>query len=258
MNIDGMTLSILAPAFIAGLLVVATHVPLGQEVLKRGIIFIDLAIAQIAGLGVILASQFGWQAHGWEVQLAALSSALIGAWILSLLGKYWTAIQEALIGVIFILSATASILLLANNPQGGEHLKELLVGQILWVTWEQLIPVVLVTIAILIAWFRFRQYFNRIGFYLLFATAITSSVQLVGVYLVFASLIIPALAGHNYKEKPALIIGYTIGILGYGLGLIFSSIIDLPSGAVIVWSVTIIALIIQMTFKRKLIRYQKA
>ncbi len=254
MNFDGMTLSILGPAFIAGLLVVATHVPLGQEVLKRGIIFIDLAIAQIAGLGVILANQFGW-VHGWEVQLAALTSALFGAWILSLMEKFWGSIQEALIGVTFILSATASILLLANNPQGGEHLKELLVGQILWVTWDQLTPIASMTIVILIAWFKFRQYFNRMGFYLLFAMAVTSSVQLVGVYLVFASLIIPALASNNYKAKPALLIGYSVGVLGYGLGLIFSSIIDLPSGAVIVWCITLIALIIQMVLKRKLIRY---
>jgi len=258
MSFEGMTLTILGPAFLAGLLVLATHVPLGQEVLKRGIIFIDLAIAQIAGLGVILASYFGWQAHGWEVQLAALTSALMGAWILSLMEQYFARLQEALIGVTFILSATASILLLANSPQGGEHLKELLVGQILWVTWDQLIPIALMTIAILIAWFKFRQHFKRMGFYLLFAMAVTSSVQLVGVYLVFASLIIPALASTNYQAKPALIIGYAVGILGYGLGLIFSSIIDLPSGAVIVWSITVVALINLLILKRKLIRYQKA
>ncbi|MCW8932130.1 MAG: metal ABC transporter permease [Gammaproteobacteria bacterium] len=251
MSFDGMTFSILGPAFIAGLLVVATHVPLGQEVLKRGIIFIDLAIAQIAGLGVILSHQLGWESHGWAVQLAALSSALIGAWILSLMEKFWGSIQEALIGVIFILSATASILLLANNPQGGEHLKELLVGQILWVTWEQLIPMALMSIAILIAWFKFRQYCHRMGFYLIFAMAITSSVQLVGVYLVFASLIIPAIASNNYKEKPALFIGYIVGVLGYGLGLIFSSIIDLPSGAVIVWGIAIVSLLPQFIFKKK-------
>ncbi|MCU7940442.1 MAG: metal ABC transporter permease [gamma proteobacterium symbiont of Bathyaustriella thionipta] len=251
MNLDGMTLSILGPAFIAGLLVIATHVPLGQEVLKRGIIFIDLAIAQIAGLGVILAYQFDWQAHGWEVQAAALTSALLGAWLLSLMERFWGSIQEALIGVTFILSATASILLLANNPQGGEHLKELLVGQILWVTWEQLIPITLMTIAILVTWFKFRLYLNRTGFYLIFAVAVTSSVQLVGVYLVFASLIIPALASHKYKAKAGLIIGYSVGILGYGLGLIFSSIIDLPSGAVIVWSITIIALFFQFIFRQE-------
>lgn len=254
MNFDGMTFSILGPAFIAGLLVLATHVPLGQEVLKRGIIFIDLAIAQIAGLGVILANYFAWPTHGWEVQLAALTSALIGAWILSLMEKFWGDIQEALIGVTFILSATASLLLLANSPQGGEHLKELLIGQILWVTWDQLIPLAIMTIAILVVWFKFRQHFKRMGFYLLFAMAVTSSVQLVGVYLVFASLIIPALASNHYKSKPGLITGYTIGILGYGLGLICSSIFDLPSGAVIVWSITLIALISLMIPKRNLIR----
>jgi len=257
MNIDGMTLTILGPAFIAGLLVVATHVPLGQEVLKRGIIFIDLAIAQIAGLGVILANHLGWQAHGWEVQFAALGSALIGAGILSLMEKYWASTQEALIGVTFILAATASILLLANNPQGGEHLNELLVGQILWVTWEQLIPAGVSTIVILVAWFKFKQHFSRIGFYLLFAMAVTSSVQLVGVYLVFASLIIPALASNNYKTKPALVIGYAVGISGYGLGLLLSSMIDLPSGAVIVWSIASIALVFPMLLRRKLVSHTK-
>ncbi len=79
MSIEGLEYSILGPAFIAGLLILATHVPLGQEVLKRGIIFIDLAIAQIAGLGVIAAYRFGWETHGWEVQIAAVGSALIAA-----------------------------------------------------------------------------------------------------------------------------------------------------------------------------------
>lgn len=257
MNFDTFTLTIIAPAFVAGLLVLATHVPLGQEVLRRGIIFIDLAIAQIAGLGVILANFLGWQAHGWEVQLVALSSAMLGAWTLSSLEKFWGTLQEALIGVTFILSATASILLLANSPQGGEHLKELLVGQILWVTWEQLIPIAVITVFIVIVWFRFRQRLGGMGFYLLFALAVTSSVQLLGVYLVFASLIIPALASHAYRARPALFIAYLIGLLGYALGLLFSFLADWPSGAVIVWTITLIALMNQLLFKKKLLKYQR-
>ncbi len=240
MSLEGLELSILGPAFIAGLLILATHVPLGQEVLKRGIIFIDLAIAQIAGLGVILAWRFGWEAHGWEVQLAALSAALVGALVLSWMEKHWGQYQEALIGITFILAATASILLLANNPHGGDSLKDLLVGQILWITWAQLLPIALVTGLILGLFFSLRQKLGGLGFYVLFALAVTSSVQLVGVYLVFASLIIPALGslGHN---RPVLT-GFTIGATGYGFGLLLSSLFDLPSGAVIVWSIAVIAL----------------
>ena len=240
MSFDGLALSILGPAFIVGLLVLLTHVPLGQEVLKRGIIFIDLAIAQIAGLGVIVAYQFGWEAHGLEVQLAALSAALLGALGLSWMEKKWGEYQEALIGITFILAATASLLLLANNPHGGDSLKDLLVGQILWVTWSQLLPVALVAAFILVIWFNYRQKLGRVGFYCMFALAVTSSVQLVGVYLVFASLIIPAIGSVGYK-KP-LLVGFIIGSLGYGLGLILSSLFDLPSGAIIVWSITVIAL----------------
>jgi len=244
MSFEGLEFSILGPAFIAGLLILATHVPLGQEVLKRGIIFIDLAIAQIAGLGVIAAYRFGWETHGWKVQLAAVSSALIAAVGLSWLEKRHPQFQEALIGVTFVLAATASILLLADNPHGGESLKEILVGQILWITWEQLLPMTIVTGIILLIWFNFQQRLNQLGFYALFAIAITHSVQLIGVYLVFASLIIPALG--SVWHKKALMTGYIIGGLGYGLGLILSSLLDLPSGAIIVWSIAVIALLFKL------------
>ena len=247
MSFEGLELSILGPAFIAGLMILATHVPLGQEVLKRGIIFIDLAIAQIAGLGVIAAYRFGWETHGWQVQLVALSSALIAALILGWLEKRYQQFQEALIGITFVLASTASILLLADNPHGGESLKDLLVGQILWITWDQLLPTALVTGFILIIWFSFRQRWNHLGFYLLFALAVTSSVQLIGVYLVFASLIIPALGSVGHRN--VLLTGYVIGVLGYGLGLIASSLLDLPSGAIIVWSIAIIALLVKFVIK---------
>jgi zinc/manganese transport system permease protein len=247
MNFEGLEFSILGPAFIAGLLILATHVPLGQEVLKRGIIFLDLAIAQIAGLGVIAAYRFGLDTHDWEVQLVAVSSALVAAMTLGQLEKHYQQFQEALIGVTFILAATASILLLADNPHGGESLKDLLVGQILWITWDQLLPTALMTGFILLVLYNFRQKLNYMGFYMLFALAVTSSVQLVGVYLVFASLIIPALGSVGHKN--ALLTGYVIGGLGYGFGLILSSLIDLPSGAVIVWSIAITAFVFKCLIK---------
>jgi zinc/manganese transport system permease protein len=248
MSIDGLDFSILGPAFIAGLLILATHVPLGQEVLKRGIIFIDLAIAQIAGLGVIVAYRFGWETHGMAVQIIALSSALSAAVVLSWLEKHYQQSQEAIIGVTFILAATASILLLADNPHGGESLKDLLVGQILWITWDHLLPTALVAGFILLILYNFRQRLSPLGFYLLFALAVTNSVQLIGVYLVFASLIIPALGSAEHKK--ALFMAYAIGGSGYGFGLILSSLLDLPSGAVIVWSIAIIALVFKFITKR--------
>ncbi|OUS08081.1 zinc/manganese transporter permease [Gammaproteobacteria bacterium 54_18_T64] len=245
MNFEGLDIAILGPAFIAGLLILATHVPLGQEVLKRGIIFIDLAIAQIAGLGVIAAYRFGGDIYDWQVQLAALGSASLAAVLLNTLEKYYQECQEALIGAIFVLAASASILILADNPHGGESLKDLLVGQILWITWEQILPTALVTGFILLIQFRFRQRLQHLGFYLLFALAITSSVQLIGVYLVFASLIIPALG--SIGSKNTLLSAYLIGAAGYGLGLILSALLDLPSGAMIVWSIAIMALLAKLT-----------
>jgi zinc/manganese transport system permease protein len=246
MNTDGLDLSILAPAFLAGVIVLMTHIPLGREVIKRGIIFIDLAIAQIAGLGVIIAFQFGAEMHGLEAQGAAITSALLGAWLLHSLEKKAGKHLEALIGISFVLAATASLLLLAHNPHGSEHLKELLVGQILWVDWSQIISAALVSLIVVVIWFKHKSRIGNLGFYTLFALSITMSVQLIGVYLVFTSLIVPALAVAKYSNKTALMLAFIIGVSGYLAGLIISALFDLPSGAVIVWSLAVFALIIPM------------
>ncbi|MBU2477494.1 MAG: metal ABC transporter permease [Gammaproteobacteria bacterium] len=243
MNFDGLSMTILLPAFLAGLLIVVTHVPLGQQVLSRGIVFIDLAIAQIAGLGVIAADAFGWEAQGWATQLAAVSAALLGALLLTWSDRRWPNVQEALIGVLFVLAATAGILLLANNPHGGEHLKDLLVGQILWVTLSDLLPVLMLYAAVLLIWFMYGHRLGHLGFYALFAVTVTASVQLVGVYLVFASLIVPALAIRHYPSAQRLWLGYGLGVGGYALGLIASALYDLPSGAVIVWALALLAIL---------------
>ncbi len=251
MNWQSLDLSILGPAFVAGLLVLSTHIPLGRLVLKRGIIFIDLAVAQLAGIGVIAASQFGWDDSVWKVQVAAVSMAILGAWLLRWAEKHFGDIQEALIGVLFVLSATLSILLLANNPHGGEHLQDLLIGQILWVSYDQLILVAIIYIVLLLSWYalhigdRFPS-----AFYLMFAVAITVSVQLVGVYLVFTSLIIPALVMRKLSGKKQLIYAFIFGALSYAIGLILSALFDLPSGAMIVWSLGVFGVIVSILFKR--------
>ena len=234
MTVGNLELSILFPAFLAGLLVLATHVPLGQQVLNRGIVFIDLAIAQVAGLGVTAADAFGFEPEGWRVQVAAVGAALIGALVLTWTEKKWPEVQEALIGVLFVVAACVELLILANNPHGGEHLKDLLVGQILWVSTKSLLPVAILYALALVAWFGLRARLGHAGFYLLFALVVTQSVQLVGIYLVFTSLIVPALAAKRFAERYRLAIGYAVGLIGYVLGLVASSLFDLPTGAVIV------------------------
>lgn len=241
MNIEGFDISILGPAFIAGLLVLSTHVPMGQKVLARGIIFIDLAIAQIAGLGVIAAHSFNWEPNGWAVQGVAVAAALLGALLLNWTERHFRDIQEALIGVMFVLAATGGILLLSHNPHGGEHLKELLVGQILWVSFQQLIPIAILYAVILVFWFRTRHT-RSLLFYILFALTVTASVQMVGVYLVFSSLIIPALAVRRARRY-SLLLAYSLGAAGYAMGLIASALFDLPTGAVIVWSLGMLAIL---------------
>jgi zinc/manganese transport system permease protein len=267
MNDVALDLGILAPAFVAGLLVLVTHVPLGIQVLARGIVFIDLAIAQIAGIGVIGADALGLDAEtgGWAVQAAAVLAALGGALLLTWTERRWPQVQEALIGVLFVLASCVGILMLARNPHGGEHLKDLLVGQILWVSWQHVAWLAGLTVVLApLAW-RLQRALGegpvaapvatgpaavqaappphapslpvRLGFYAVFALAVTASVQLVGVYLVFASLILPALATRGlpaHRVTQRLAWAWGTGGLAYATGLALSAQLDLPSGAVIV------------------------
>ena len=241
MTFDAATLGIVWPALLAGLLVTATHVPLGMQVLRRGIVFIDLAVAQIAGLGVIVADRFGFEPQGIAVQVAALCAALAGALLLNWTDRRWPDVQEAVIGVSFILAANAAIVLLASNPHGAENLKDLLVGQILWADPTRLTVVAVAYAVILALWFGLGGRLGRIGFYLLFACAVTASVQLVGVYLVFTTLIVPALATRGFVRN-RLAAGYALGALSYAVGLGLSLVSDLPPGPLIVCVMTALAL----------------
>lgn len=244
MSADGIDLLIVMPAFAAGLLVLATHIPLGAQVLRRGIVFIDLAIAQIAALGVIVAGSLDFDPHGWTVQVAAGVAAVLGALLLTWTEKRWPDVQEAQIGVLFVLAATAGLLLLAHNPHGGEHMQDLLAGQILWVSYDQLILPAIGAVLILAMLAAFHNSLGRLGFYLVFALAVTASVQLVGVYLVFATLIVPSLAVRHYPERRRLPIAYLVGIAGFAAGLVLSVLIDLPSGALIVWCLALLAMLV--------------
>ncbi len=235
---DNIELDILLPAFVAGLLVLATHIPFGMRVLQRGVIFADLAVAQIAGLGVVIAGLLDLSERPLLVQLIAAASALCGAALLAWIERRVPEVKEAYIGLTFVLSASLGILLMSHDVHSGEHLKDLLVGQILWVSNTQLIATALLTAVLLAIWKSLRQRLGNFGFYALFAIAITASVQLVGVYLVFASLIVPALATYRQTRRRYLF-AFGLGIAGYGSGLLLSVWLDLPTGAAIVWAMAL-------------------
>ena len=248
MNGAAFDASLLAWPMLAGLLVLSTHVPLGRRVLARGIIFLDLAVAQIAVLGVVAAHAFELAPEGWPTQAAAAAAALGGAAALAWCERLWPDIQEALIGSAFIVSASLAVVLLAHDPHGGEHLAELLTGQILWATPSQVLAIGALYAGLLVFWGMRAarpggEGLGNLGFHLVFALAITASVQLVGVYLVFASLILPALAVRKLPARAGLVVGAAVGLLGYAVGLAASALFDLPAGPAIVLALAGAALV---------------
>lgn len=240
---------LIAPALAAGLLVASTHVPLGREVLKRGIIFLDLAVAQIAALGAIAAVIF-FDGNMIIEQIMAFLCALTAAMFFSHLEKKGQAIQEAFIGCAFVLAAALSILIFSSDPHGGEEVSNLMAGQILWVSWSHLAGVSLIYAPIL-AILLLRPALAQRYFYILFAACITLSVQMVGVYLVFASLILPAMATSAITGRHVLLTGYTIAFIAVTGGLISSVLTDLPSGPMIVCTYTLSAAITCLLLRRR-------
>ncbi len=235
---DGLP-GLMAPALAAGLLVASTHVPLGREVLKRGIIFLDLAVAQIAALGAVAASVLFHQ-EGFFAQVTAFVFAVLAALVFSNLEKRGQVIQEAFIGCGYVLAASLAILLFAGDPHGGEEISNLMAGQILWTQWKKLLPIALLYAPVLILLLKFPALSKKF-FYPIFAICVTLSVQLVGVYLVFASLILPALAGGNVLK------GYAVALCAVLGGLIFSALTDYPSGPVLVCAYAMAAALIALT-----------
>ncbi len=246
-------LNLLWPALWASALVVSTHIPLGIQVLRRGIIFIDLAIAQIAGLGAYLVLVIaGEQAPAYWMQIGAVSLSLFAAWGLVALENFGAHLQEPIIGVVFILAATAILLLAHGDPHGGQHLSDLLSGQILWVSTEQLKYATAGTAFVLLGLYLLNG--RRWAFYSLFAIAITISVQLVGVYLVFATLIIPALACAAMQTRQRSRAAYLLAIAGYISGIFFSAWLDLPTGPLIVWTLAVAGILTRIGRGRHLMR----
>ena len=223
----------MAPAFVVGLIVTVVHAPLGIEVLKRGIVFIDLATAQVVGLAIIVLGLWldepSWLVRQSTSFGAGIGIALFFRWI----ERKAPDEQEAVIGSSFILAASVALLALADNPHGGEELRHVLSGQILFVEWSDIAAFVPVYGLVAALWFAVPRVRAGAGFFVLFALAITASVQLVGVYVVFASLILPALAG-RVAGGYVLVRALASGIAAVVAAILISASVDLPAGPLLV------------------------
>lgn len=233
-------IGIVMPALAAGALILLSHLPLGMRVLARGIVFIDLAIAQLAGLGAMLAVASSIDLP-FASELGAAAMALMGALILTYTERRWPERQEALIGVAFVLAASLSMLVLAGRPHADEELRGVLAGQILWLGWRDVCVIAIATSALAILAWLGRKRAGGPGFYILFALAVTMSVRYIGVFLVFASLIIPALVANGRSRR--VVPAYLTGLTAYATGLMLSVYTDLPAVPLIVVAMSVLALL---------------
>lgn len=245
----------LLTAFLASMLLVGIHTYLGIHVLSRNVIFVDLALAQISALGATVAFMLGYLPQSAGSYVYSLGFTLVGALVLAL-SRHWVGriSQEAFVGVTYVVAAAAAFLLVDQAPQGAEHIKQLLVGSLLTVTYADLFKLLLVYAAIGLFHWLLRKRFLLLSlspnearrmprallwdflFYASFGVVVTSSVAVAGVLLVFSFLIIPAAIGTLYSKniRAKLIIGWIAGTLASALGLAMSYAADLPTGAAMV------------------------
>ena len=246
---------LLAP-FVASLILTGIHAYLGVHVVERGVIFVDLSLAQIAALGTTIAALAGIEPHSETSYFFSLAFTFIGAAIFSMIRGHQARIpQEAVIGICYAVASAAAILAMSKSVQETEHLKEMLVGNILTVSWFEVKKTAALYGAIGLFHYIFRRKFLLISldpeaaeargistrfwdflFYASFGFVVTSSVAIAGVLLVFCYLIVPSVGAMLYADKigPRLAIGWTMGTLVSALGVYLSLKIDLPTGATIV------------------------
>jgi zinc/manganese transport system permease protein len=239
-------LALLALPFAAALCLVGIHAYFGIQVLRRNVIFVDLALAQIAALGATVAFMLGHPALSAATYAYSFGFTLLAALLLAFTRAWSGRIpQEALIGVIYVVAAAAALLLIDRAPQGAEHLKQILTGTILTVGWGDLALIAPLYVAVACAHWLLRNVLLsttgsdwrwEFAFYASFGLVVTSSVALAGVLLVFSFLIIPAAIGVLYAERLSrqLLIGWTSGAVASALGLAASYVWDLPTGAAMV------------------------
>jgi zinc/manganese transport system permease protein len=242
--------------FIASLILTGIHAYLGVHVVERGVIFVDLALAQIAALGATIAILAGMDPHGRGSYWISLAFTFLGAGIFALVRAHRGRIPlEAFIGITYAVASAAAILAMSKATGETEHLKDMLVGNILAVSRQEVIRTALLYGAIGLFHYIFRRKFLLIStdpraaeaegisiglwdflFYASFGFVVTSSVAIAGVLLVFCYLIVPSVGAMLFADRigPRLAIGWTMGTLVSALGCYFSVALDLPTGATIV------------------------
>jgi len=248
---------ILFPAFVASLILTGIHAYLGVHVVERGVIFVDLSLAQIAALGTTVAYLAGYDLHSSTAYLFSLAFTFIGAGIfaMSRVHRKTRIPQEAIIGIGYAVSAAVAILVMSKATQETEHLKEMLVGNILSVTWPELFKTAVLYALVGLFHYIFRKRFLLISmneaeaerqgisirlwdflFYMSFGFVVTSSVAIAGVLLVFCFLIVPSVTAMLFAERlgPRLAIGWSMGVIVSAGGVALSFVLDLPTGAAIV------------------------
>jgi zinc/manganese transport system permease protein len=240
------TLVFLWPPFLVAVCLVGIHAYFGIQVLARKVIFVDLALAQIAALGATVAFMLGHPAQNLATYGYSLAFTLLAAVLLAFTRAWGTRVpQEALIGVIYVVAAAAAILLIDRAPQGAEHLKQILTGNILTSGLNDAAGIVPLYAAIGLLHWLLRHRLTGAGpliwefvFYATFGVVVTSSVAIAGVLLVFSFLIIPAAIGVMFASSLArqLAIGWIAGIVTSAAGLAASFAFDLPTGAAMVCS----------------------
>ena len=237
-------LQFLWPPFLVAVCLVGIHAYFGIQVLARKVIFVDLALAQIAALGATVAFMLGHPAQSVATYGYSLSFTLLAAVLLAFTRSWGTRVpQEALIGVIYVVAAATAIVLIDRAPQGAEHLKQILTGNILTSGFNDVALIVPLYTAVGLLHWALRRHMTGDGpllwefvFYATFGIVVTSSVAIAGVLLVFSFLIIPAAIGVMFADAPSrqLAIGWISGTLVSAAGLAASFVFDLPTGAAMV------------------------
>ena len=274
---DSATLAFLAAPFVASLILTGIHAYLGVHVIERGVIFVDLSLAQIAALGAAIAILLpitGGDPHAPVVYWISLGFTFIGAAVFSTIRGHRARIpQEAIIGICYAVASAAAILAMSKATSESEHLKDMLVGNILAVSWDEVAKTAALYGAIGIFHYIFRKKFLAISldhegavaqglsvrfwdflFYASFGFVVTSSVAIAGVLLVFCYLIVPSVAAMLYADTVGrrLAIGWTMGTIVSAIGVYLSLVLDLPTGATIVCTFGIVLAV--MAAVRPLIR----
>jgi len=264
------TFSFLLAPFIASLILTGIHAYLGVHVVERGVIFVDLSLAQIAALGTTMAVLYGIEPHSVPAYIVSLIFTFIGAAVFSTIrGRHVRIPQEAIIGICYAVASAAAILAMSKSVEQTEHLKEMLVGNILTVSWFEVAKTAVLYGAIGLFHYIFRKKFLAISmdaakaeaagiemardflFYASFGFVVTSSVAIAGVLLVFCYLIVPSVGAMLFSAKigTRLAIGWTMGTVVSAIGVYLSLKIDLPTGATIVCTFALV-LILMAIFRQ--------